>query len=130
MKQLLFVFLMLVNSLAFAQVTEKDLPGGNVIEREDAILIWVDGFSLENPEQFHELMAVALKASSTYGKNFDALYDLLLDDQLVPKNVELTVSSGERIKDRLGSEFHQRLLDLLNDTQAAKPMKFQNIYLQ
>lgn len=106
------------------------LPGALVVESSDRVLVLVDGYDVQSLSQLHEILAKALKLPATYGKNFDALYDVLTDSQVVGKSIKITITSGTYLQLHIGKRNLKALLNVLNDAEQADPSHVQIAYWQ
>ncbi len=115
---------------AAAAPNQYSVPGAMITEYEDLVMITIDGYNTDSVQQLHEIIAMGLKLPNTYGKNFDALYDVLTDPGLVSKQIDLTVFGGEALKQKIGSKNIKKLLKVMNDAQEADPMHVSTMYWQ
>ncbi len=71
--------------------------------------IILDGRSMTDRELTHDLLAEKLPLPGYYGRNLDALFDLLTD---CAEDIEITIVHGDEMLCHLGS-YGQALLDTL-----------------
>lgn len=109
---------------------QTSIPGAVITEAGDEIILTIDGNDVQSLQQLHQIFAKALKLPATYGKNFDALYDVLTDETLVSKRLDIGVIGGEALKQNIGAKNVQKLIDVLNDAYEADPMHLSSIYWQ
>ncbi|QDK38966.1 barstar family protein [Bdellovibrio sp. NC01] len=106
------------------------IPGATITEYDDSVIIMIEGYDVKSLKQLHSIIAQGLHLPSTYGANFDALYDVLTDPSVVSKRIDLTVISGEYLKQNIGAKNVRKLLDVMNDAQEADPMHMSAMYWQ
>lgn len=79
--------------------------------------ITIDGEVLSSPEAVHELFVQTLALPDWYGRNLDALYDVLTERG---EPLELLVRNRGALENALG-EYGTDLLDTLTDAAAENP---------
>lgn len=65
----------------------------------------LDGLKILNEQDFHEALAVALDVQEFYGRNLDALWDLL--SASVERPLIIIWNSHEASKKRMGDDFYK-----------------------
>jgi len=96
---------------------ETDVDGAQIFESNDRILVMLDGSSITSMAQIHTILAKALHLPQYYGKNLDALYDVLTDSKVIKKNWDITIYCGNYLRQNIGDTNVDSLLDVLNDAQ-------------
>lgn len=74
------------------------------------MIIEIDGSSISTEAEFHSKISAALNLPSYYGKNLDALFDVLSSD--VERPVVLIWKYSSISKERMGDSF-ERIIDVL-----------------
>lgn len=75
----------------------------------------IDGDEFSSETDFHEKIAAAMEFPSYYGKNLDALWDVLSAD--VQRPVTLVWRNSASSKEPMGASF-TKIIDLLNKVGA------------
>lgn len=79
--------------------------------REDMTEIYLDGSEFESAREVHEFLAEELELPSWYGKNLDALYDMLTE---LCEDTRIVVKlSG--VKDEKLLDYFQRMAEVMED---------------
>ncbi len=73
----------------------------------------IRGKEIGSHADFHAALARSLRLPRHYGRNLDALWDLLTGD--LPGPVELVWRDAARSRERMGAKAHDRLVQLLLD---------------
>jgi ribonuclease inhibitor len=128
MKFTWFIAMLLSFSL-LAKADLKDWPL-EVYETDDQISIVINGNEVQSMDQLQESLKIALHLPEYYGKNLDALYDVLTDPQLTPKGASLVIVEAEIMKAHLGTEAVEKLVDTLNEAHEQRPTAVELTYWQ
>lgn len=100
---------------------QRVVQGALIAESSQRVLVMIDGAEVATIEQLHQIFVEALHLPAHYGRNFDALYDVLTDQDLISKDIDVTIIQGNRLKENVGADKVQTLLDVLNDAQEVDP---------
>lgn len=79
--------------------------------------ITINGNKVKSLDDILINLGKALNFPRTYGKNLDALRDLLSDSQVISQKTTITITSGNLLNLTLGEEDSQALLEVLNESQ-------------
>ena len=79
-------------------------------------VILLDGNRIKNITDFHKTFMAALNIDKRYGKNLDALYDVLTSSQ---NEIGIIAVNTDKLSETLGSRW-QHFLRLINDVSAEK----------
>lgn len=85
-------------------------------EEPQKLEVTLNGYNITSMEQVHEILAKELKFPSYYGKNLDALYDMLVHEQV---EVVITIINAGLLSYNIGEDKVQAILDTLNSAQEA-----------
>lgn len=127
--KLFFGLLLLISSLATAPLSYAQ-ASSTVSSSENKITLLIDGASTQSIEELHEFFATALNLPSYYGKNFDALYDVLTDEDLIPQKIDIAIFSGTALSQKIGEKKLAKLLEVINDAQENNATHIDFIYWQ
>jgi ribonuclease inhibitor len=78
----------------------------------------LEGTKLQSPDEVYEALATELDLPAHFGRNLDALRDVLTGE--VPGPVEIVWRDGALSHERMGAAF-RRLAEVLVDAAAARP---------
>lgn len=79
--------------------------------------VYLDGYETYSPDGLHELMKEQLELPDFYGKNLDALYDVL---STWHGEITIRIKNYPCFMDRLG-DYGQAFISTLRDVQEEKP---------
>jgi ribonuclease inhibitor len=121
LSQSILVLLTAITVQGFAQESNPSSPQpstGDItqIAQDEKLEVTLNGSELTTMAQVHEQIAKDLKFPSYYGKNLDALHDMLMNED---KDVTITILNGGELFMNIGEDKGQALLDLLNDVHEA-----------
>ncbi|MCM2350492.1 MAG: barstar family protein [Bacteriovoracaceae bacterium] len=92
------------------------------IHQDDQIIsINICGSHVESVEEIHDIFVKALNLPTYYGRNFDALYDILTDTTVVSQSIEIKILEGNVLEAKLGESTLGSLLSVLEDAQEENP---------
>ncbi len=103
MKKLLLVFVTLTFSL-------QVFASGSVI---------INGKSIKNKAHLHEVLARGLDFPPYYGKNLDALFDILVSDFSAESVIK--IKNLVFLKKKIGADYTQELLEVIGSASEANP---------
>ncbi|WP_415063099.1 barstar family protein [Bdellovibrio sp.] len=109
---------------------QRDIKGATIFESEEVVMLMIDGSAIESTKHLHEIFAEALKLPTSYGKNLDALFDVLTDQTLISKKIDITIRNGSALTVTLGEDTVDALLEVLNSAQEADPNHMSLMYWQ
>lgn len=93
-------------------------PVPAIYQTDQTVYISIRAHEIGSMEDIHNLISQALHFPKWYGKNLDALEELLADPAYAQKKkVDITIYGGGALAQKLGAEKMQSLLDVLNDCQ-------------
>lgn len=98
--------------------------GSSIHQDNQIISINICGSQIEAMEEVHEIFIKALNLPTYYGRNFDALYDILTDTTIVPQSIEIKILEGNVLAAKFGDEVLGSLLSVLKDAQEVAPTHF------
>lgn len=95
----------------------------NSVIQEDSssIFIIICGSNIESVDDIHHIFIKALQLPDYYGRNLDALYDVLTDTLLVPKTIKIQISDAHELSQQIGADVYSALLSVFNEAQAVNP---------
>lgn len=113
-----------------ATLEQRDINGATIFESEEVVMLMIDGSAIVSTEHLHQIFVDALKLPASYGKNLDALYDVLTDQTLISKKIDITIRNGSALTVNLGEGAVDALLEVLNSAQEADPSHMSLMYWQ
>lgn len=116
---LLFCTLTLFSASANAEIYAQ--CDSSIHQDDQIISINICGSQIEGVEEIHDMFIKALSLPTYYGRNFDALYDILTDTTVVPQSIEIKILEGNVLAANLGEATLSSLLSVLEDAQEANP---------
>lgn len=81
--------------------------------------VLINGKQIKSKEEVHTILAKGLNFPKYYGKNFDALYDLLITD--VSGESIIKIKNANLLKIKLGAEFVQELIETIGQASEENP---------
>jgi len=103
----LFLSLTFISQFSFASTCSTE--SSVIIEEERSLTIKICGGNINGMDDIHDIFVRALNLPSYYGRNFDALYDVLTDTTISNKKIKVEIINIKELEIRIG----QRDLDLL-----------------
>lgn len=81
--------------------------------------VMLNGKQIKNKEDLHVVIAKGLNFPSFYGKNLDALYDVLSNDTAGDSVIK--IKSASILKQRIGVNYFDALLETINAASDNNP---------
>lgn len=104
--------------LVASEAVYPQLKGVEVYQSEEQIIFMVDGAQIKAIAQLHEALQIGLQLPAFYGKNLDALYDVLTDRAQTPVYVRFVFQNSAQLKANLGAEQFDALIATIRDAKA------------
>ncbi|AZZ37088.1 hypothetical protein CIK05_09880 [Bdellovibrio sp. qaytius] len=106
------------------------ISGGTITEYQSTVIFTISGYEIESLEHLNSYLAQALRLPANYPTTFEALLEALTNSSIVARRIDVGIIGGEHLKQTIGEENHDRLLEVLNKAQDADPMHLSLIYWQ
>lgn len=88
----------------------------SVIDESDRSLnIQICGANIKSMDDIHDIFIKALNLPSYYGRNFDALYDVLTDTSITNKKITVQIVNFKELESSIGQRDLELLLVVLSE---------------
>lgn len=94
--------------------TPSSITEQAVIENEYTIFITIDGSRVDHLEQAYLIVAKALKIPASKISNLSDLQKALSDIKNISKDLDLTITAGSLLREKIGAQKVKALLECLN----------------
>lgn len=110
---LLLLSFMVFPHLSYAQTCSTETSV--IHESERSLNIKICGANIRSMDDIHDIFVKALKLPSYYGRNFDALYDVLTDSTITNKKINVEILDVKELEIRIGERNLDLFLTILSE---------------
>jgi len=110
---ILLLTLTLLSHSSFASACSTETAV--ILENETSLTIEICGANIKGMDDIHDIFVKALKLPPYYGRNFDALYDVLTDPTITTKNLKIVIMNMKELEASIGKQDLDTLLSLFSD---------------
>lgn len=123
MKQCIFLVISLIlSSVGFSTELSlyesvRSMVSDTIVQTEQGLIITIDGKNIRSIDQIHQIFAKAFHFPKWYGKNLDALEELLQDPTYVTEPAQINIVNGAVLRKNLQpmKSNHENPIDVLID---------------
>ncbi|MEN0060050.1 MAG: barstar family protein [Bdellovibrio sp.] len=101
------------------------IGGGFMEEFKGKASVTLLGQEIKSMQQVHDIFENFLDLPDHYGRNFDALYDVLTDEEIIAhvgskhksRLISVSIRNGDQLERTIGHNNYEKLKDVLQDAK-------------